>query len=489
MKTSIRAIILALFVLPFFSQCDDILEPEIYNQINADEFPGSEADVLSALIPFYAQFNTNYGSTDVTRGNSFDFSFTAAYLGYTWATSVQTDEAYDLFFFSYGQFNLGPATIMNSSGQAFYSRVAFVAKLTSLIDKIDASDINNKELYAAEARSLRGWFQYILFDLYGPVSVKLDPTTLADNSFVPRPSESDYIAGMEADLLAGIEGLPDRYNGTGDWGRVSKGSTRMVLLKLYMHIKEWNKAAAIGQDLLNMGYTLEDDYAQVFIRDQNNEVIFAIPGSDATESIWYACILPFDAREVLGNDVTQGEKYKLVEMPWAYYDTYPEGDARLNTIAAEYTNNAGQIIGRSNGLTGAIPMKYADYSPNLFGFDYVIFHYSEVLLSMAEITNELEGPSETARGFLAQVTDRADTSIPGDATSSQDAMRDFILAERGRELYWEFGVRRQDLIRHGKLISRAQARGLDASPHEVRWPIPSDVIIEAGGVIEQNPGY
>ena len=42
---------------------------------------------------------------------------------------------------------------------------------------------------------------------------------------------------------------------------------------------------------------------------------------------------------------------------------------------------------------------------------------------------------------------------------SKEALRDAILDERG----WEFvteGLRRRDLIRHGKLIERAKARGV-----------------------------
>jgi hypothetical protein len=42
------------------------------------------------------------------------------------------------------------------------------------------------------------------------------------------------------------------------------------------------------------------------------------------------------------------------------------------------------------------------------------------------------------------------------------------LAERGRELYWEFGIRRQELIRNGIFISNAVARGISvAKPHQV----------------------
>ncbi len=111
---------------------------------------------------------------------------------------------------------------------------------------------------------------------------------------------------------------------------------------------------------------------------------------------------------------------------------------------------------------------------------------------MAEITNEISGPTAEARGYLKLVTDRAGTtaSVPASAYTDQATFRSFILEERGRELYFEFGIRRQDLIRNGTFISNAQARGISiAKPTQVLFPIPADVIIQSGGVIAQNPGY
>jgi hypothetical protein len=491
MKKIYQLLVLLFAVIITGTSCKKLLEPKIYGKVNSDDFPKTEADVKSALIPFYAQFNTNYGSTDISNG-VFDFSLTASFLGYTWATSTQTDENFDLYYFPYSQFTLGPGTYLNNSGFSFYDRVSYIAKLTGLIDKVEKSSINQKVLYLAEAKGLRAWLMYVLYDLYGPVSVKLDAATLTNNEIIARPSKEIYTAAIETDLLAAIAGLPNKYNGTNDWGRLSKGVARMILLKLYMHDKKWDKAKTVGTDLMGMGYTLNPSYKNVFVTAQNSEVIFAVPGSTATTSIWYACILPGDAKFVLGNDVTSGDKYKLNAMPWAFYDKYSIGDTRLQTIANSYINNSGQTITRAGGLDAAIPMKYTSYVSNGFGFDYVIYRYADVLLSMAEITNELAGPTAEAQGYLIQVTNRANTTatIPAGAFASTGAMRSFILEERGRELYWEFGIRRQDLIRNGTFISNANARGNStAKSHQVLFPIPADVIIQSGGIITQNAGY
>lgn len=479
--------------------CKKILQPEIYTSVKASSFPSSEADAKSAMIPFYAQLNMNYGATNPSTG-VYDFSLNASFLGYGWSTSIQTDENFDLYYYNLSVFTFGPASFSNSSGLSIYDRVSYVAKLTDLIGKFSNSDIANKNLYVAEAKGLRAWFMFILLDLYGPSNPRLDPATVNSMTATPRLAEADYVTAMESDLNYAITTLPAMYNGSGNWGRMSKGVASMILLKTYMleagrtnSQAYWTKAQTAGQALMGLGYALDPSYKDVFATSQNSEVIYAVPGSTSSNnstnpSIWFSCIIPYDAKLILGQDVTMNTNYKLDEMPWAYYDTYPAGDKRLETIASSYTNASGKIIDRTSGLDAAIPMKYP-FVANGGGFDFVMFQYSDVLLSMAEIANEISGPGTQAITYLKQVTDRAGTSIPLTATLSHDALSTFILAERGRELYWLPGIRRQDLIRHGTFISLAVARGLAAKPYQVLFPIPSDVIIQSNGIVKQNPGY
>jgi hypothetical protein len=481
--------------------CKKILEPTIYTAVNADNFPTTEADAKSAIIPFYAQFNMGYGTNNVSN-NTYEFGFNSQYVGYAYVTSVQTDERFDLTYSPYATFTLGAGTALNNTPFAFYNRLSQVGKMTDLIDRLSKSSIANKDQYIAEVKGLRGWYLFILWDLYGPSNPRLDPATVNSLINTPRLSEADYVAAMTSDLDAAIAVLPVKYNGTANWGRVSKAVASMILLKVYMQeagktgdAAYWTKAQTVGQSLLGMGFSLDSSYKDVFATPQNNEVIYAVPGNSVSNnstsintSIWFSCIIPYDAKTILGQDVTVNQNYKLGEMPWGFYDKYTATDTRLQTIASSYVNTSGVTIDRAHGLDAAIPMKYP-FKPNGEGFDFVMFQYSDVLLSMAEITNELKGPTSEAVGYLQQVTDRAQTIIPATAKVSHDALSNFILDERGRELYWETGLRRQDMLRHGTFISAAVARGLPAKDFNKLFPIPSDVIIQSNGFVKQNPGY
>ena len=76
-----------------------------------------------------------------------------------------------------------------------------------------------------------------------------------------------------------------------------------------------------------------------------------------------------------------------------------------------------------------------------------------------------------------------------------------MLQERGHEFYFE-GVRRQDLIRHGKFIDaaieKAQFAGksiekiatkVDGKYKYELFPLPLKIITEGQGIVKQNPGY
>ncbi|HUQ64905.1 MAG TPA: RagB/SusD family nutrient uptake outer membrane protein [Flavitalea sp.] len=490
MKQILNFLPSAIVALVICSSCNKQLEPKIEDQFSEESFARTEADIKSALTPFYASFTSDWGGIDPGTG-VFNFSFGVNYLGYDWMTRIMTDQDLDYWYQPWSTYTWGPSSQLSNDGTSFYNRIRFIARATDLIDKISKAKITDdlKAKYSAEAKGLRAWYMFILYDIYGPLNVKLDPQHLSDTAISPRLSHDEYVAAMENDLTTAINGLPDRYNTDAqNWGRLSKGVARMILFKLYMQEKQWDKAKQIGSDIMGMGYSLMGNYKDVFIQPANNELIYAVPGNTGMVQYWYDMIMPYDAVSVLGVNIQAG--WLGDGMAWSFYDKYSSGDKRLETIASEYVNSSGTVTDRSNGLAAAIPMKYVNYTPNHLGFEYVIYRYADVLLGMAEIENEINGPTTTAVDYAKAVTDRAQTTIPSSAIASQAAFRDFILDERGRELYYEFGIRRQDLIRHGKLIPDAKARGINtANDNMVLLPIPQDVINEGKGIITQNPGY
>jgi hypothetical protein len=471
-------------------RCSNTLEPQVYDSLTPQNFFNSEADFNHAVTAIYNAFITDWGTLDQGANAWYTSQYNADPKSYLIRGEILTDEASSSFWPDYTRYTWGPSTLI---GDAIYAKIRYVARATDVIDKIQQSEADVpeqiKNRYIAETKALRGWLMYALYDFFGPVNVKLDPQTLYDTEITPRLSAEEYVTAIEKDLDEAIPDLEDKYNGDSEnWGRMSKGAARMVLLRLYMHEKDWAMAEQVGKELMQMGYTLLPNYADVFINEGNEEVIYAVP-SDPSSPNWYMMeVLPPNFKSTGDGSIAHDPGWYVLYMPWAFYDKFEAGDLRAaTTLFNSYINANNVLVERgSSRFLGAIPLKYTVLEDGQGqNFDQVVFRYAEVLLSVAEAVNEQRGPGE-AEQYVNEVRRRAGVNeVSG---LNQNAMRDFLLDERGRELYLE-GSRREDLIRHGKLIEYAQNRGTSAQPHQVLFPIPEDVIIQGAGIIEQNPGY
>jgi hypothetical protein len=259
-----------------------------------------------------------------------------------------------------------------------------------------------------------------------------------------------------------------------------------LLARFYLNQKMWTQAEQTSRAVIG-SYSLSNDYADIFAVDNSNnpEIILVLP-----------CINQAN----LGNTfLASTAEPNYVASSWggtrirqAFYNSFDPADTRRNLLAKEYVNFSGSVTAINNG---AMIMKYAiDEAHNgpWAGNDIVLHRYSEVLLTLTEALNELNGPNQESIDLINQLRDRA---FEGDASkllslsnfSSKDQLRDHILDERGWELYAE-GYRREDLIRHNKLIQKAQERGLPAQDFHVLYPIHQSEI-DRNPSLMQNPGY
>ncbi|MDR1502203.1 MAG: RagB/SusD family nutrient uptake outer membrane protein [Prevotella sp.] len=504
MKLKFKHIIYSIAIISYsvFSSCDDLLETKNFSDMSPENFFLSEGDIDAAVTGIYLPITTNWGYGDGGTGGWYSALLCADLKSYYPKSMITTDEAlaYDLSNI-FNEFNWGPA---DGDLPHTYHVIRFVARATDIINQIEQSNAATEEIrerYIAETKTLRAYYMYVLLDCFGPTNVKLDPTTLMSNEITARPTMETYVGYMEKDLADAIAttSFPDKYNDDADnWGRMSRAIAYGIRIKLYMHQKQWDKAKSDAQEIINMGYSLLENYEDVFNVSRTSEHILSIPANSAYDNFYVTEVLPSDFKKgynEFGDSYIRGMNDQWLSgwqaycMRWDFYDTFSASDVRKKTILIEYDTNDGGHKGRDQ-MRGAIPLKYTDTQKYDYGIqkEHPALRYAEVLLSYAEAENELNGPSTAAVNAVKQITDRAQTTIPASAVTSKEAFRDFILAERGRELYCE-GQRRQDLIRHGVFIRRANERGANAQEHHVLFPIPQAIITEANGIVVQNPGY
>lgn len=487
--------------------CDDILETKNFTDMTPENFFKNDKDVDAAMTALYTPIDVNWGYSE-TGDSWYNALYNAdanSYLTASFRSSDEMDSYWDLE--AYTNFTIGPS---GATLQSVYNMARYISRITNIIENVEtkcpAITQESRMKWLAEAKTLRAFYMWILLDWFGPVNVKLDPAELFSNKIEPRPDIATYVGYIQKDLDDAIscEEFPDKYNGDDqNWGRTSKSVAHAVAMRLHLNQKNWQAAKKDCEALMEMGFSLLPDYFEVFNAScfGSPEHIFSAISNRASMNFFVTEVLPSefnigynDIGEVYmrGSDRSSAlSGWQSYHMRWDFYDTFSKNDVRRHGIICKYELSDGTLRDRNDPLMrGPLPIKFMNTQINEFGTpnDHPIVRYPEVLLSYAECVNELEGPTEAAIATVRTVTDRANATIPEEATKSKEAFREFLLAERGRELYCE-GQRRTDLIRFGKYISSAIERGINAKDYQVLYPIPQKAITEAGGIVEQNPGY
>jgi hypothetical protein len=171
----------------------------------------------------------------------------------------------------------------------------------------------------------------------------------------------------------------------------------------------------------------------------------------------------------------------------------PEKDRKGAPLAFVKDIAANMIETGSNlEVTGIRVVKYPPDYPQFgggpTGNDLMIFRYSDVVLMVAEAKQR----TGDAAGALTMVNAlRAARKAPPLTTMALVNVNNVedpntLLAERGRELYWE-SVRRTDLLRFGVYLKPWQYKPTD-DPKNLVFPIPNSSLA-ANPNLKQNPGY
>jgi hypothetical protein len=126
--------------------------------------------------------------------------------------------------------------------------------------------------------------------------------------------------------------------------------------------------------------------------------------------------------------------------------------------------------------------------------DFPLFRLGEMYLIYAEAAARGAADVNLAVSYINELRERAYGNTSGNI-SSADLTTDFVLDERGRELYWE-GHRRTDLIRYNRFVEASYlwpwkggiSTGAPVADFRKLFPIPT-ADITANPKLIQNPGY
>lgn len=378
---------------------------------------------------------------------------------------------------------------------------------------------------AAQARFLRAFTYYSIADGWGQVPYRDPGENLLEPSRVFTAVEAiDYVI---AELNEIIPDLPD-----GPANVANKNAARALLMRAHLNrgvfadrsnptfaSADLDEVISLAEEIDGTGlYELSQglEYFDNFAPNNDDlskeniwtvENVGGIPGGagNNVRSRWF-CTLHYNQNPSGWNGFTTlGD----------FYDSFEDEDIRKGAEYPGMTDvsgvRAGFLIGqqfdqdgnaledrRGNPLaftkeislietgnnleiTGIRVIKYPiDYNNgDNVDNDYVFLRYGDVLLMQAE--------AELRKGNSGAALD-----IVNDIRAARGASQlgsidlDELLAERGRETYWE-GNRRADLIRFGKFLDGWDNKPASGS-ERLLFPIPANALA-VNPNLQQNPGY
>ena len=314
-------------------------------------------------------------------------------------------------------------------------------------------------------------FKQLLADLEEAFTYMKWPLKSAATATTDRPSLA-FAKGLYARLALMASGYSLRPAegavGTGDAGTV-RLSNDPELQKDVLYPKA---LAALKDVIDNAGLSLMD-YTQLW-KEFNNmdktagkEVIYVIPSSD-TRGRWnYTFAIRTEGNPDWSQGPTSSRGGTAGPVPTLYWK-YGDEDVRRDLSCVNWKwvlgpdgKNIPQLAGPNDWYFGKFRLEWQLKSPynggNDGGIKPVYMRYSDILLMLAEVCNEL-GEIEDAKDYLLQVRTRAFKGDEAKAAagldlSSKEAVFNAIVDERALEFVGEF-LRKSDLIRWNLLKTK-----------------------------------
>ena len=368
--------------------------------------------------------------------------------------------------------------------------------------------------FRAEARFLRAFDYVQLMDLFGnvPITTEADPVGFYNPVQKSRAEVFAFVESELKDLDTSLKATKDEY------GRIDKTAAKFLLAKIYLNAKVYTGTAknteciTACKEVIASGYSFANvSYFNLFSADNDvngaqSEIIFPVV-SDGNLIRATGAGMSFILHAGIGGSMDAASRgmdggWGGIRTRKEFVQSFPDEDGIGDKRGSFY--KAGQSIDINNigsftdgyAVTKFINKK-ADGSAaqrnDIPDTDFPMFRIADAYLMYAEavLRGGTGGDIPTAVGYVNQIRTRAGAT----AVTATDLTLDFILAERGRELFWECH-RRTDLVRFDKFTGSSKIwqwkggvkNGTSTESYRNLMPIPSRAI-QANPTLKQNPGY
>jgi starch-binding outer membrane protein, SusD/RagB family len=523
--------IITMLAVVILSACHKKLDRTPPNTESTDEVFSSEQGYFSFLARNYASMALTGADGPGSGSIAFLDAGTTDFLRLFWkAQELSTDEA----VVAWGDPGIQDFHNMNWSSTnpmltGLFARSTYIIGLNNVYlresapEKLTSRGITgsaaaNVTKWRSEARFIRAFQYWVLMDLFGnpPFATEADPQV--DKNFRPRQiARAQLFTYIENELKAIEADLPNpRQNG---YGRADKAAVWALLARMYLNAEvytgtgKYAEAVTYSKRVIDAGYSLLSDYTWLMLADNhiaNPEAIFTLNYDGITTQNFGGTTILVQASVggkmdplLSGTNGGWGGFRTTRNLPLLFPDLNGNGDKRaqfysgpgskieIDTIA-EFSNGLPVTKYRNRTRAGGFGN---DPNKTFSDIDFPLFRLAEMYLIYAEAVlrggSTSGGNKSQALIYLNALRTRA--QVTGPTLSDYDL--NYIIDERGRELYWE-AFRRTDLIRFNRFtesvylwpFKAGQRLGAGTDAFRRLYPIPTLQLVTNPSLI-QNPGY
>lgn len=504
-----------LLAVTTLGSCKKFLDESPRTEQNIENFFKNENDFNLALDGAYAAVRGIYGSKSAwimgeMRSDNTHYDYKAS------DQALATVQRYNVADFTDDQFSAQTAAKWSTCYVA-------VSRTNAILDHIATATFSQQsiDLITGETEYMRALAYFELVRYYGAVPLFTHSVDNRTESYIARTPAADVYNQIIADLTDAIQKLPLPAFPK-QTGHATKGAALTLLADVYMTLKKFPDAEPLLRQVVQMGYNLLPNYADVYALANKNSIesVFEIQYSAAILGQNSSFIYNFIPRMANSTVITGTNQNTITDLggfntpTQDLINSYEPGDKRLDASIAvaegtfsasdDFTATAVKSIAgyvAPAGKTGRPFTKKYLHAHGVAGQtddNWPVYRYAEVLLMLAECLNE-QNKSADALPYLNQVRTRA--GLAASTEVNQAALRAVILHERRVELAFE-NKRWTDLLRTDNAIPVMTAYGVkmkqqysylvpdsyNVTQDRLLFPIPySETQLNTN--LEQNHGY
>jgi hypothetical protein len=364
--------------------------------------------------------------------------------------------------------NVDPA---NSTGSGYWSNnYNIIFRANTILENLGTvTNAAKKIQYEGEAKFARAWCHFNLVLAFGDVPLINQVVGPTDNTFFARTAKSEILASVISDLKDAATMLPARA-GIGE-GRATNGAANALLGKVYLTTGDYAAAKTALDAVSTTEYSLMTTYNDVFYKELNKEIIFAVQfiKDDVKDSEWFS--LEFTSK---------GRATGL---------NYPTDDLMAAVDVADNRKSTLFYFEPAVGRYECGKFRPSSTNSSLGGNDWIVLRYADVLLMKVEAIMAGSPSTSDATAVAAFNSIRTRAGLPTVTSVTKDA----LLKERRIELTFE-NQRLYDLVRFGVAdavmgaFSKTAEANFNYTSSALLLPIPQREI-NLYDKLTQNPGY